>query len=178
MKKFFIFILIISIIGLAVFVLLNMKERQVYLSDMEPNYQEVGYYDVGYNKDYEGNLLSINKDGNETEVEKGLFVHAHSTLVFDNLKKYNTQLFSVYIGINKTARNNSNTSVKFMIYFDQNLVYESEEINGNSDAVMIELEAKRVDRITLVVDDLGSNGNDHAVWASPLLTYKGVTSII
>ena len=178
MKKFFIFILLILIIGLSVFILINMKERQVYLSDLNPDYSEVGYYDVGFNKDYDGNPLSIYSNGSESVVEKGLFVHAHSTLVFDGFKKYNTKFFSVYIGVNSTARNNPNTSVKFMIYFDQTLVYESEEINGSSEAILVELEMQRVNRITLVVDDLGSNGNDHAVWASPLLTYKGVKNII
>lgn len=173
MKKFFIFLLIISIIGLGVFVLISFKEREVYLSDLKPNYTEVGYYDLGVNKDYDDNKLSILYMGKEKECEKGLFVHAHSTLVFDDLKKYNPKNFSVYLGVNKTARNNPNTSIKFLIYFDQELVYESTEMNGSSEAVLVELEMKKVNRITLVVDDLGGNGNDHAVWAEPLLVYRG-----
>lgn len=173
MKKFFIFLLIISIIGLGIFVLISFKEREVYLSDLKPNYTEVGYYDLGVNKDYDDNQLSILYMGNEKVYEKGLFVHAHSTLVFDDLKKYNPKKFSVYLGVNKTARNNPNTSIKFLIYFDQELVYESTEMNGSSEAVLVELEMKKVNRITLVVDDLGGNGNDHAVWAEPLLVYRG-----
>ena len=173
MKKFFIFLLILSILGVGVYVLINVKERQVYLSDITPSYSEVGYYDVCYNEDYEKNKLSINVAGAEKECDKGLFVHAHSTLVFDGLKKYNPKMFSVYIGVNKTARNNANTSVKFLIYFDQELVYESVEMNGSSEAVLVELEMSKVNRITLVVDDLNGNANDHAVWALPLLTYKG-----
>lgn len=173
MKKFFIFLLIVSIIGLGVFVLISFKEREVYLSDLKPNYTEVGYYDLGVNKDYDDNKLSILYMGNEKECEKGLFVHAHSTLVFDDLKKFNPKKFSVYLGVNKTARNNPNTSIKFLIYFDQELVYESTEMNGSSEAVLVELEMKKVNRITLVVDDLGGNGNDHAVWAEPLLVYRG-----
>lgn len=173
MKKFFIFLLIVSIIGLGVFVLISFKEREVYLSDLKPNYTEVGYYDLGVNKDYDDNKLSILYMGNEKECEKGFFVHAHSTLVFDDLKKYNPKKFSVYLGVNKTARNNPNTSIKFLIYFDQELVYESTEMNGSSEAVLVELEMKKVNRITLVVDDLGGNGNDHAVWAEPLLVYRG-----
>ena len=46
-------------------------------------------------------------------------------------------------------------------------------MNGSSEAVLVELEMKKVNRITLVVDDLGGNGNDHAVWAEPLLVYRG-----
>ena len=34
-----------------------------------------------------------------------------------------------------------------------------------------------VNRITLVIDDLGGNGSDHGVWASPLLTYKGSKTV-
>ena len=173
MKKFFIVLITLSIIGLGIYVLINVKEREVYLSDLTPNYSEVGYYDVGYNQDYDNNKLSINVNGSEQECEKGLFVHAHSTLVFDGLKKYNPKMFSVYIGVNKTARNNGNTSVKFLIYFDQELVYESAEMNGDSEAVLVELEMSKVNRITLVVDDLNGNANDHAVWALPLLMYKG-----
>ena len=65
-----------------------------------------------------------------------------------------------------------------MIYFDQELVFESEEIKGNSEAIFIELEMQNIDRITLVVDDLNGNGNDHAVWAEPLLTYRGVKELV
>lgn len=173
MKKFLAFILIVLLIGLGVFVFISLQEHEIYLSDIEPSYKEVGYYELGVNQDYESDKLSILMSGKEKECEKGFFVHAHSTLVFDGLKKYNTQKFSVYLGINKTARNNLNTSVKFIIYFDQELVYESIEMNGNSEAIFVELEISKVNRITLIVDDLGGNGNDHAVWAEPLLIYKG-----
>ena len=102
-----------------------------------------------------------------------MFAHAHSTIVYDNLNKYNPTKFSTYIGVNQTSRNNGVTSIEFLIYFDQELVYRSNEIKGNSEAIFIELEMKDVNRLTRVIDDLGGNGSDHGVWASPLLTYKG-----
>ena len=173
MKKFFIVILVLLLAGIGIYVLGSMRERQVYLSDVEVSYKEVGYYDLYANEDYNKEPLSLLVEGNEQEFEKGFFAHAHSTIVFDGLKDYNPKMFSVYIGANKTARNNGNTKVKFMIYFDQELVFESEEVTGNTEAKLVELEMKKVNRITLVIDDLGGNGNDHGVWASPLLTYRG-----
>lgn len=161
----FLFILVV--------ILINFKERKAYLSDIKPNYYSVGYYDLFINKDHNGDSLSLNMDGCETEFKKGLYAHAHSTIVYDGLKKYNPKKFSTYLGVNKTARNNGVTKIEFLIYFDQELVYRSKEVTGTSEAIYIELEMKDVNRITLVIDDLGGNGSDHGIWASPILTYRG-----
>lgn len=173
MKKKIIFVFIVliglSIAGLFIF----FKEKTVYLSDIEPTYSTVGYYDVCLNKDYEGNPLSLKVNGSEQTFEKGIFAHAYSTIVYDDLKKSFPTKFSTYMGINKTAFNNPNTKVKFFIYFDQQLVFSSEDISGSSDAVYFEMEANGVNRITLVIDSLDSNANDHGAWCAPLLTYKG-----
>lgn len=166
-------IVVLIFLFILVIILVNFKEREVYLSDIKPNYYSVGYYDLYYNKDHNGDSLSLNINGSETKFEKGIYAHAHSTIVYDGLKKYNPKKFSTYLGINKTARNNTVTSIKFLIYFDQELVYESNELNGSSEGIYIELEMKKVNRITLVIDDLGGNGSDHGIWASPILTYRG-----
>ena len=173
MKKFLAIIITILVVAFGIYLLVSFNERQIYLSELTPDYIEVGYYDLGVNEDYDGNELSLLVDDEEKTFDNGFFVHAHSTLVFDGLKDYNPKMFSVYLGVNQTARNNGNTSIKFMIYFDQELVYESDEINGDDEAIFVELEMNKVNRITLVVDDLGGNGNDHAVWADPLLIYRG-----
>lgn len=173
--KVIFFTCLISILVITIFIVVSVitKVREVYLSDITPNYYSVGYYDLCINEDFEGNKLSLNVSGDEQIFDKGLFAHAHSTIVYDNLLKYNPQKFTTYIGINKTSRNSGTTSVEFLIYFDQELVYRSYELNSNSNAIYIELEMEDVNRITLVIDDLSGNGNDHGVWASPILTYKG-----
>ena len=166
-------LIVVLAIVILVFILISTKVREVYLSDINPDYYSVGYYDLCFNEDYNKNPISLNVEGNEQAFEKGLFAHAHSTIVYDNLDKYNPQKFSTYIGINQTARNNGATKIEFLIYFDQELVYRSNELTSNSEAICVELEMNGVNRITLVIDDLGGNGSDHGVWASPLLTYKG-----
>ena len=173
MKKLIIVLITILVLGITIYTLIATKEREVYLSDISPDYYTVGYYDLCFNEDYNKNCIFLNVEGEEQAFEKGLFAHAHSTIVYDNLNKYNPTKFSTYIGVNQTSRNNGVTSIEFLIYFDQELVYRSNEIKGNSEAIYIELEMNDVNRITLVIDDLGGNGSDHGVWASPLLTYMG-----
>jgi hypothetical protein len=52
------------------------------------------------------------------------------------------------------------------------LVFESGKITCESDMGYIKLYAPEgVDRIILVVDDLGGNANDHAVWADTQIIF-------
>lgn len=142
------------------------------LTEVSPTYSKVGWGSLVINKGSDGNKLSLNDNGNEIVYEKGYFAHAYSTLMFDRLYSYNLTNFSVKYGTNVTSRNSSVTKMKFYIYFDQELVHESDTILGNSNQVEFNYEFKdKINTITLVISDLGGNGNDHGVWAEPILKY-------
>ncbi len=151
-----------------------VKERKVYLSDLKPTYYVVGYGQLKvYTEDSEEVLAMYVGDEERKSFEHGFFAHAYSTIVFDDLKSYHLTKFSTYFGVNETARNNGNTSMEFMIYFDDKKVYQSEVIRGDFNSEKIDLEIKdSINRITLVIDCLEGNGNDHGVWADPLIFYS------
>lgn len=150
------------------------EEKIDYLSDLKLDYTKVGHGSLALDKDSNGNSLSLNIAGYEQEFSKGLFAHAYSTIVLENIGTKGYEQFSTYMGLNKTGRvSNSVANLKFLIYFDNNLVYESKIMNSTSEAEFVKLDVSNVDRITLVADSLGGNGNDHAVWADTKLSYHG-----
>lgn len=155
----------------------ELKEYELYLSDIKCSYQTVGYGNLSIDKDASGKVLSLISEDGEVEFEHGYFAHAYSTIVFDGLQDKNITKFETYFGVGKSARNNENTDMEFIIYFDSNKVYHSNVIDKNSMLEFVELSIpKGTNRITLVIDDLGKNGNDHGVWANPKISYLGKQS--
>ena len=49
MKKGITIFLTIFILALSVYILASMQQREVYLSDIDVSYKEVGYYDLCFN---------------------------------------------------------------------------------------------------------------------------------
>ncbi len=168
-------ILIAIIIIVTVFVVKNISgsnkdneyvEVSEYMSDFEVTYSVVGYGELGVDMDTDGNKLSLLDSDVEREFDKGFFAHAYSTIMLDNLLEKDVVGFETYYGVHSSARGNTNTTLKFSVYFDQTLVFESGRITCESDMGYIKLYApKGVQRIILVIDDLGGNANDHGVWA-------------
>ena len=46
MKKLIIVLITILVFGITIYTLISTKEREVYLSDISPDYYTVGYYDL------------------------------------------------------------------------------------------------------------------------------------
>lgn len=147
-------------------------EKQIFLDELDADYAKVGHGNLFVNKGSDGNALSLLENGEEKQFSNGYFAHAYSVLVFENLKTQGFFRFSTYVGINKTARvNNTQASVIFKILLDNEVVYTSDLLNAYSDAVFVDIQLKGADRLTLIADSAGGNGNDHAVWADCKLTY-------
>ena len=168
-------VIIALIIIVAVYVIKNISgsnsddnyiEVSEYMSDYDVTYSVVGYGELGVDCDSSGEKLSLLDNDVEKEFDKGFFAHAYSTIMLADLKDKNVCGFVTYYGIHSSARGNPNTALRFSVYFDQTLVFESGRITCESDMGYIKLYAPEgVDRNILVVDDLGSDANDHAVWA-------------
>lgn len=147
-------------------------EKEIYLDSLAYSYHKVGHGNIAVNQDANGNTLSLYENGEEKEYEKGYFVHAYSTLVFDGIETMGFTRFSTVIGINKTARvANTQTSVIFRIFVDNEEVFTSKQFGAYTDSQQVEVDIKGADRITLIADSLAGNGNDHSVWADCKLTY-------
>ena len=150
--------------------------NNIDMTELAYQYSSVGHGSLSKNKDNSGNKLSLYdaKNKSEVEFETGYFAHAYSVIVIDELAMRGFYNFEVTMGINKTARvNNTVTSVTFRIYLDNKLAFDSGELNAYSNYVKAKLDIQNVDRITLLADDMGGNGHDHAVWANGFFSYVG-----
>lgn len=147
-------------------------EKQKWLDEMPLQYSSIGHGSLAVNEDANGNSLSLYKDEQEQQHEHGFFAHAYSVLLFEELETQGFTAFETYIGINGTARvNNTQTSVQFRIYVDDQPAYVSDTFGAYSEEEYVKIDITDADRLTLVADSLGGNGNDHAVWADCKLTY-------
>ena len=150
----------------------ELIERNIYAEELPYSYSKVGFGDLTIDKDNNGDILSLYDGEQEVEFPKGMFAHAYSTIVYDNLSTLGLTYFETTFGVNKTARvNNTQTSLKFIIYLDNVERFVSQEFNAYTSYDYVKLDIKGVDRICLVVDSLGTNGNDHGVWADTKFYY-------
>lgn len=148
-------------------------EYQIYLDEFSaPSATYLGYGSLNTNAGSDGNPLSLIVNGEEREFSHGLFAHAYSVVVYDNLETRGFIKFSAYVGANKTARvANTATNMVFRIIADNKEIWSSEEVGAYTDAQFVEVDITGVNRLALVADSLGGNGNDHAVWADCQLSY-------
>lgn len=147
-------------------------EKQAYLDELGYDYASVGYGSHSVNRDADGDPLSLYADGEEKEYEHGFFAHAYSVLVFEGLQTRGFTRFTATVGIHKTARvNNTQASVVFKVLVDNREEYVSELFGAYTEEDSVEMNVEGADRIALIADSVGGNGNDHAVWADCKLTY-------
>lgn len=110
----------------------------------------------------DGNTITINGQ----QFAKGLGVHAPSTVTYEINGAYS--IFQSYIGVDDEACGNS--SVRFEVYADEVMVYQSPVVTQSTDPILVELNVTDVDELKLVVTDAGDGTNcDHADWADPVL---------
>lgn len=153
-------------------VLANDDLKYQYLSDIPRTYNSVGYGNLVVDKANNNEKLSLKTEEGYQEFSKGFFAHAYSVLAFDELADFGYETFSAYVGINKTGQaNNSQASVTFKVYLDNELAYTSSKHTKDSTMELVELDIRGVNNVTLIADDMGANGNDHAVWADAKFSY-------
>lgn len=152
------------------------RKETVYLDAETPAGSYLEYGSLCVNKDADGNPLSLLSGGEEKEYEHGFMAHAYSVIVYDDLETRGFTRFTAFVGANKTARvANSVTSIVFRVLGDGKELWASDEIGAYSDEVAVDVDVSGVNRLALVADSLGGNGNDHAVWADcKLFAAKGI----
>lgn len=100
-----------------------------------------------------------------------LFAHAPSSITYD-LSGLNWSRLEGGVGI---GRVNVNSSVKFRIYGDNRLLWESDEIRqveGSSRSMTAQyaVDISGVEDLKLETDSLGDNNSDHSIWIDPRLS--------
>ena len=140
----------------------------VYASDMDWMVDLGGYYDNQRDTAPNGGIISLRVDGVETTFNKGIGVHAPSTITI-NIEDRGYTKFQAMVGIDKAQRGNPNSNLEFRVWFDNdsaNPAFASGAMTSNMNAKQIDVDIPaNAKKITLYTDMLGQDYNDHADWA-------------
>jgi hypothetical protein len=145
----------------------------VFLSDLPWESATNGWGPVEIdqsNGEEDGGETSLPIEINDIIYPKGLGVHANSEIVYDLGGNYIRFLSDV--GIDDEVEEfpgDTDGSVVFRVFADNVEVFTSTNMDGNDPAESVDIDVTGVQELRLVVEDLGSNGEDHADWANALL---------
>lgn len=99
--------------------------------------------------------------------QQGIATYPFSEIVYD-LEKRGLR-FRCRIGVTDDSEGRSG-SVRFFVYGDEFLLYESDTIRAGETARNVELDLRGFSALRLIVDDAGDGSRgDYALWAEPLL---------
>lgn len=152
------------------------SDKLTFLSDMnEISVTSASFNkDAGYNEKV-GTGLHFYNGENFTAFEKGIFTHADSTVTYD-ISGTEAEYFHAFIGIEKYPDFNegSASSVKFSVYADNTLIYESDEklITSDLEEILVAL-PENASTLELVCSKGASNSCDHSAWADAALVDIG-----
>ncbi|MGL5381108.1 NPCBM/NEW2 domain-containing protein [Clostridium sp.] len=139
--------------------------EKVYISDLDwEGTSSVGWGSFMRDKSPSGGVISLIKDGEPTQFEKGIGAHAQSTLIYDiEGKGYET--FEAYAGTDYSQFGSQYGHVTYKVYIDGVERFNSGELSPRSEAAYINLDVSGAKEIKLVADKGANDYNDHAVWA-------------
>lgn len=155
----------------------NMEDF-TYLSDYEWKSASAGWKTVMRDKTVEGYGLSLTgKNGEEIAYKKGIGTHANSTIIY-NLTDKNASIFSTYIGVDHRMYHSAAASIKFEIYVDGKLAYESGLMHAKDEQKYVEINVAGAKELKLVVTDGGNgNGSDHGTFGDAKLHFVNETRV-
>ncbi len=141
------------------------EQKLLYLSDINWTSATNGWGNIGKDVSIDGNKLTLkNEDGSNTTYDKGLGVHAVSTIIYDlsDYKFYDT--FEAYVGVDQEMT--ANASVDFKVYLDDELAFDSGLMTIPTPKKHVKLDIRDKQELKLVVGDGGNGiGSDHGDWA-------------
>jgi len=141
--------------------------KSLYLSDLQPVYEQNGYGQVKKDQSTGGNALTL--DG--TSYAKGLGCHASSEIGY-NLD-YEYQWFIANVGVDDEVGRDG--TVRFEVLLDGTLAYDSDVMTGTATAQQIVLNVDGKQSLIIRVEDAGDGiYRDHADWADARLIKERV----
>jgi hypothetical protein len=143
-----------------------VSNNKVFLSNLAETSATNGFGPVEKDKSNggsgagDGNTLTLNG----VTFTKGLGVHANSTITYNLNGEYGR--FLTDIGIDDEVANGSCGSVRFEVYKDNVLSYQSPVMNPSSATISLNINTIGTNELKLVLTDAGDNNFcDHGNWA-------------
>ena len=116
-----------------------------------------------------GNPLTING----TTYERGIGTHANSEIIYI----MDGRGFNFTAKCGSDADSGASGDIRFLVYGDDELLYDSGELDWNDDAKSIDVNGIGYDTLRLVVDNCGNQNYDHADWIDPQIAPYEPSSI-
>ena len=153
--------------GCSSFVKSDKPARTVWLSSLNLEKMTAGWGTPQKDKSIQGKTLTIAG----RSFDKGVGTHAASLMYID-LKK-SCRSFSAYVGVDDEVNGNIG-SVRFRIYGDGRLLYNSGVLKAGDPAKKVDIDLTGCKTLTLSVDPAGDNTSfDHANWADAVFVVTG-----
>ena len=154
------------------------KVENISLTKLEPFFKKVGSSYGVYNENTPFDGVSGGAPGYQPPTVKGKvvnsFIRATPPRAVLSYKIPKGMNYFTMIGANIPK---TNTSFKYIISIDDEVVFESKELGSyEGDVAPFIVEIPNGSKtITLAIDEMGSNNNDHSVWANPMFRAKKPT---
>lgn len=149
---------------------LNVEDGD-YASDIDWKSATVGWSTIKKDKSIDGNPLRLIL-GNKVETfKKGLGTHTDSTIIYDVTGK-DYKYFQTYMGNDQEMSGANSDGINFLVYVDEELVYESGKMMPDTPAKFINIDIEGKREVKLVADKIGHNGSDHSDWADAMFIKK------
>lgn len=139
----------------------KLQSHQFFLTDLPIAFSKQDYGQLNIHKNVNGNPLRAN----DRRYAKGLGTHANSVIEF-NLPPH-SNLFNVAVALDDDVES---ASVKFSVWGDDRLLWESRNHYGAEKPEHIEINLESLQRLRLQVDGINDIGGDHANWLNPVIT--------
>ncbi len=145
--------------------------QMTYLSDLEPSQvEEIPYFSrrTPYRKDLTLTGKPLKLDGQI--IDKGLAVHARTSLTYDLSKRYTT--FETLVGFDETDGKKGRVDCR--IFADGKEIYANPDLRADAPAVALNLPVTGVEQLKLLVD-FGNDEDtgDRVIWGNARLYRRG-----
>ena len=143
-----------------------MSEAE-YVSDMNWKSSHAGYGTIKRDQSHDSLDMVLSNGMSMTQsYEKGIGMHATSEVVLD-IEGKGFDTFEAYVGADAVNGDASHTSVKFLVYVDNVLAFESGMMKTDTPKEQISISVDGAKEVKLVMND-GGNGQtrDVGIWAN------------
>lgn len=143
---------------------IELKDNQMYLTNLPIDHYTQEYGSPRINRTVEGKTLTVKG----RQYEKGIGSHAKSMLYF-NLPE-NAESLDFFAAVDDEVSGGG--SVKFRVSSEGKVLWSSGVVQGNHTPVQGKVDVSGLRTICLEIDSNGDNAYDHADWLNLILTLK------
>jgi beta-galactosidase len=119
---------------------------------------------VAKGSNLDGDPMKLKVGGAERQFESGLGVHAPSVIAY-NIENLGYEIFEAHAGLDALGAAEGGGGAVFEIWADGEKAWSSPAMAQSSEAEFVRLNIIGAKQLTLIVDQLETNGGNHADWA-------------